>query len=715
MRRVKTIVLSVMVCTNIGIWAGWAGQAEKQYAWEGAKVLIYLRGEATAEQEALWGVSASGEQEARRLGARTGLKDFDALGEQFGLLWIEQTYGDQQLYGLHFPLGKSVETIVVAYARLPFIEWASPGRIPVVLCATPNDPYFSSQWAHDTLHLQSEAAWNITKGSPNVPIAIIDTGMDYKHEDLQGNLWINTPEDRNGNGTFEDSSYPPGDLDGLDNDGNGKIDDVIGYNFRDNNWNPQHTDGNPSDYSHGTKVAGIAAAVTNNGKGVAGVAGGWGTQKGCSLMALRFIKDTDPFLDTQRTVDAINYAKDKGAKVINMSWYNPVGYVQAIEDAIRNAWNAGVVLVAAAGGDQTNALRWPAASSHVIAVAAVDQSDVLWSSSPWGMWVDVSAPGGGNWTTKYDVNQPNVHNLYHSGSAASIATPHVSGLAGLLFSYLGASTPRDRIVATIKYSTDDINGANNATQDYWGFMGTGRIDSYQALQMAQNTLVVPTQYATITAAMNAATSGKTVYVRPGTWTEDVTMKGGVKLIASRSDSTTINGLVNFNNISNAEVSGFTIAAPVMAVNVYNSPGITIRNCQLKGTSFGVSTNFASPVVRNNEVLNSTTTGIYLSTGAGTGVIAQNNRIEGNAKGIYAQSTPTLQNRHNSIKNNTTYDLQATSGSGYISAQRNWWGENPPNSGQIVTVNGIDYTNYLKGGHNYRPVSLYETLASVGEN
>jgi len=379
------------------------------------------------------------------------------------------------------------------------------------------------------------------------------------------------------------------------------------------------------------------------------------------------------------------------AKVINMSWTITTNY-PFLEQALRDAWNAGLVSAGAAGNASENTLFYPAAYSHVMGVTGTRQSEVKQTDSAWGMWVDVAAPGRGLWTTGYDPATGQHQYAYSLGTTPSLAVPHVSGLAGLLFSYLGTSTPQDRIFATIKYSTDDINGANDPTQDYWGFMGTGRIDSYQALQMAQNTLVVPTQYATIAAAMDAATAGQTVYVRPGTYNEYVSMKSGVKLIASRSDSTTISGAVTFNNISNAEVSGFTITDYV-AVNVYNSTGITIRNGRLTGANWGTTINYANPTVRNNEIL-SNTIGIYLSTGTGTGVVAQNNRIQNNGKGFYVRSTPTLQNRHNSIKGNTTYDLEATSESGYIYAQRNWWGENPPNPDQIVTVNGIDYSNYL---------------------
>ena len=396
---------------------------------------------------------------------------------------------------------------------------------------------------------------------------------------------------------------------------------------------------------------------------------------------------------------AIDYARLNGARVINMSFVG--GYHVSIERAVQDASAAGLVMAAGAGQDNSNTLKYPAAYPEVLAVNGTKLDDTKQDGSPWGMVVDVSAPGDHIWTTV-----PGGGYVSSPGGTPSLATAHVSGVAGLVFSLLGASAPADQVYATVKYSTDYITGSPSSFVDHWGFVGTGRINSFNALQLAQSTLVVPDEYATIAAAMSAATAGQTVYVRPGTYSEDVSMKAGVRLVASRSDVTTIAGTVRFINDDDAELAGFTVD-DFIGVYISSSSGVVVRNCRITNASWGFLIYSSKPTLRHNEIVDNSV-GIYLGSNAGTGVVAQNSRIDGNFKGLYVRSTPTLYSKHNSIKNSTLYDLQATAGSGVIVALRNWWGEDPPDPAEISTVNSIYYYSHLTSD----PIPSAHTPAKV---
>jgi subtilisin family serine protease len=188
---------------------------------------------------------------------------------------------NKNLYVLTFSAEASMHRLKDIIHSNDHVEFAELNEIPR-LAAQSNDTKFSNQYSHDFSHMDSQFAWNLEKGDDSVIVAIIDTGVDWDHPDLQGNLWFNSAEDANSNGVFD-----LGDLDNDDDDGNGYEDDVIGYDLFDGDGNPAHS-GLPAEDNHGTKMAGVIAAVTNNGLGVAGIAGGWGaSQPGCQMMILR--------------------------------------------------------------------------------------------------------------------------------------------------------------------------------------------------------------------------------------------------------------------------------------------------------------------------------------------------------------------------------------------------------------------------------------------
>lgn len=294
----------------------------------------------------------------------------------------------------------------------------------------PNDPMYASQWAHSV----SEAgnAWDITTGSPTVAIAVIGTGVKWNHEDLAANIWSN-------GGEVEGNS--------IDDDNNGYVDDVRGWNFAFGNNDPADDDG------HETAVAGVAAAVANNNLGIAGVC--WS----CKVMPLKVD------YTTQEIVNAIYYAVDNGAKVINMSFgsYTPD---PLFNSAIDYAASQGVILVGTAGNNSISDKRYPAAYEPVIAVAAINASLSRSSFSNWGDWVDVAAPGESVLSTNIGFDK------YSQVSGTSFAAPYVAGVAGLLLSQYPDLLPlsvRERIEYT----------ANKLSVDKP--VGSGSVNAYRAV------------------------------------------------------------------------------------------------------------------------------------------------------------------------------------------------------------------------------------------
>ncbi|MGL1937358.1 MAG: S8 family serine peptidase, partial [Fibrobacterales bacterium] len=277
----------------------------------------------------------------------------------------------------------------------------------VSLNATPNDESFDNLWGmHNTGQLggipgadiSAVEAWDISTGSENVIIGVIDSGVDYLHPDLKDNMWVNVNE-------IPDN--------GIDDDGNGYIDDINGYDFYNNDADPM------DDHNHGTHVSGTIAGKANNNIGVAGVM--WKAK----IMALKFIsKDNEGSLEG--AIAAINYATDMGAALTNNSWGGG-GYAPALEEAIA----AGPLFVAAAGNDNVDNDLFPHYPSsydldNIISVAASDRYDHRSDFSQWGLTtVDLAAPGSSIYSSLRN-------NTYGSFNGTSMATPHVSGVAGLI-------------------------------------------------------------------------------------------------------------------------------------------------------------------------------------------------------------------------------------------------------------------------------------------
>lgn len=303
------------------------------------------------------------------------------------------------------------------------IDYIAPNFIHTA-SIVPNDPSFSSLWGMHQLNdvdINAPEAWDVTSGDADsaIVIGIVDTGIDYTHPDLAANMWKNLAE---ANGTP-----------GVDDDGNGVIDDIYGYNALGNNGNPY------DDNRHGTHCAGTIGAVGNNGIGVAGV--NWKVK----LMALKFLSASGSGSDAD-AVKAINYAvamrnRYGNLKVLSNSWGGG-GYNPGLQSAIQAANDAGIIFIAAAGNntsDNDASPQYPANYEvpNVISVAAIDQNGALASFSNWGRTtVDLAAPGVGIYSTVPGGG-------YASLNGTSMATPHVSGVAGLAFSKMPQYSPAE--------------------------------------------------------------------------------------------------------------------------------------------------------------------------------------------------------------------------------------------------------------------------------
>ncbi len=383
--------------------------------------------------------------------------------------------------------GMPVKDAIVRYMQDPSVEYAEPNYLRYPKNTVPNDLYFNpQQWALNNTgtfaggtagaDIKMPQAWDFARGSRDIIVAVIDSGVDLNHPDLVNNIWRNTGE--------------ANCADGIDNDQNGFVDDCVGWNFADGNNDPMDNLG------HGTHVAGIIGATGNNGMGISGVM--WNT----SIMPLKFITDFGPDVcgpgadfcgSVADEVAAIQYAVNNGAKVINAS-FGANGFSQTEFDAINAANSAGVLFIAAAGNGTLDSLgdnndltpSYPASYNlpNIISVAATDQNDRRATFSNFGPnTVHVAAPGVYILSTVPSTGvslsfSSMCTNSFNAGydfcAGTSMAAPHVAGLAALLESYYGQFTPA-QVRATVLRYVDLL-----PTLQGWIQTG-GRINAYRAV------------------------------------------------------------------------------------------------------------------------------------------------------------------------------------------------------------------------------------------
>lgn len=331
---------------------------------------------------------------------------------------------------------------------------------------TPNDPIYP-QWYTDKI--SAPEAWDITTGSSDVIVAVIDTGFGLNHEDMAGR-WAENPGEGGAGCTLGCEIKR---TNGLDDDGNGKIDDWRGWDFVQNDNNPSAGSVNPSGDAvhHGTVSAGLVGATGNNAKGVASL--NWGAR----ILPLQALND-DGVGSTSTIAAAIDYAVVRGAKVISLSLGSdePDAFLR---QRIGAAIDQGVIIVAAAGNSGCDCMAYPANYPEVVAVGATNSSDIRASFSSYGANLDVMAPGAGTIKVPF-WSSTNQTTLYTSSvSGTSISTPIVAGLVGLIKTQSPSATVSD-IIGFVRDGADKVPGMGglNWTEQY----GWGRINAYRAVR-----------------------------------------------------------------------------------------------------------------------------------------------------------------------------------------------------------------------------------------
>jgi large repetitive protein len=289
----------------------------------------------------------------------------------------------------------------------------------------PNDPYYPSQWALNNpggngavadADIDAPEAWALYSPTSQVIVAVIDTGVEYTHPDLNGSIWINSAEDLN-----KDGKCTKTDKNGKDEDANGYFDDCAGWDWANRDNDPLDDNG------HGTHVSGVIAARSDNGFGIAGIVG----QGSAKIMPLKFLRRNGSGY-TSDAIKAIEYSIQKGAKISNNSWGGG-GYSQALSDAINLYQQAGGLFVVAAGNDGRNndsIASYPASYNldNIVVVASTTNADKLSSFSNYGATaVDLAAPGS-------NIISTVTRGSFATYSGTSMATPHVSGVAALILS-----------------------------------------------------------------------------------------------------------------------------------------------------------------------------------------------------------------------------------------------------------------------------------------
>ncbi len=419
------------------------------------------------------------------LGSYTMVRSFPDAGRfeerhrRYGLhLWYD-VFFDESL-----PLTKTANELcdIEGVDKVDYVQVARPaGVFPF------NDPDFSKQWhyynpgtatgAIEGSDINLLTAWEVTTGRPDVIVAISDGGLQWDHPDLAANMWINEAE-LNG--------QP-----GVDDDGNGYVDDIYGYNFVVGS-DGETMLGTISPEEHGTHVAGTVAAVNNNGVGLCGIAGGDGSSdSGVRLMC------TQTSGGSAYIGSAFVYAADNGAVLVNCSWNidapseymsETINYFNEFagmdENGIQTGPMAGGLVIFAAGNENTSTNIYPAMDENVIAVAAIGADFQRAYYSNYGDWVDITAPGGDSYKGFY-VRSTVPNSKYGTMQGTSMACPHVTGVAALVVSRFGGEGfTRQNLIDILSGSANRKIYDYNASS-FAGLLGAGLVDAGAAVTVSE--------------------------------------------------------------------------------------------------------------------------------------------------------------------------------------------------------------------------------------
>ena len=489
---------------------------------------------------------------------RSGNSELDAIAEQLGAESVEHVFNMQlnparlrrtgldRWFVVRFGEDTDLEAAALKLASVDAIERVqfsnkverpkhskSVEVDPTTIVATRsttakfNDPMYDLQWhyrntgntqifhtAKEGADINVEPAWELTTGRPEVIVAVVDEGVDFTHEDIAPNMWVNEAE-LNG-------------VEGVDDDGNGYKDDIHGHNFVTNG---SVTCSRPGDSGHGTHVAGTVAAVNNNGIGVCGIAGGDGSGNGVRIMTCQIFSNKES-AGTMATARAIQYATEMGACILQCSWgfgAKAVGLAndnnfmssgqyqveyEAIQQFIYNdepncAALDGGIAIFAAGNDSAAEAGYPGAFNEYIAVTGFAPDGLPAWYTNYNRGCNIAAPGGEMIVSseRGGILSLQRKDKYEYNNGTSMACPHVSGVAALALSYaldLGKTFTVQQMKSILLTSVNDIDSSLTGIREalvnpvqtmnlnnYRGKMGTGMIDAYRVLMGVRGTTCIP--------------------------------------------------------------------------------------------------------------------------------------------------------------------------------------------------------------------------------
>lgn len=421
-----------------------------------------------------------------------GITSLDELFQRYKVTRMTRLVGDGTLSQLKFApdffrlmlLECPEDTDILSMARDfeadAHVEYAEPDLIRKPCDFIPNDALWANQWDKRTMNCPR--AWDFTTGSRDVIACAIDIGVLWLHEDLHDNIWVNPGEDMDSDGeAYTDTTYPGDndDLNGVDDDSNGKVDDFIAWDFIRNIGNcapgedcDSQEDNNPRSIdNHGTHVIGIIGAVGNNGFGVTGV------NPNIRIMLCRagymYVDGQGHLqgaLPESATIPAIAWAVAHGANVLNMSYGGP-GYSSAGANACLAAWNNGALLCAASGNDGVNTPHYPSGYPRVISVGSTTTGDQISNFSNYGTTLDCFAPGSNIMSTSLSPR-------YEALDGTSMASPNAAGVFALLWS-LFPEMNNQEIEDFVLDGCVDISAINPGYNP--AHLGRGRIDAMRPL------------------------------------------------------------------------------------------------------------------------------------------------------------------------------------------------------------------------------------------